>query len=105
MPCSSAIFLIHRSALIAIGLLSSATSSQLRGLAGEFHPRKEISQLEGGGFGGIGTVGRVVLDRTAELLAQRAGFGLRRIGRTHQRSPFLDRIGCLEREDDSGARG
>src|SRR5512145_1855090 len=65
--------------------------------------RKEVSQLERGRFRRIRSMRGVVLDRRPELLAQRSRIGFRRVGRPHERAPFLDRVRRLERKDDDGA--
>jgi hypothetical protein len=49
-------------------------------------------------------VGRVALDRAAEIAAQRPGCGFRRVGRTHRVAPQPDGIGGLERQQHAGAR-
>src|SRR5678816_289334 len=56
----------------------------------QFHAPEEISQLEGRRLRRVGSVRGIELDRRAELLAERAGVGLARIGRAHQRAPLLD---------------
>src|SRR5262245_60823660 len=71
----------------------------------ELHATEKIAELEGRGVRRIRAVSRVVLDRGAELLPQRPGVRLRRIGRSHEVAPFLDRAIRLERHDDARPRG
>src|SRR6187401_3543089 len=66
--------------------------------------RKEVPELERRGFRRVRTVRRIVLDRRAELLAQRSGFSFRRIGGAHERAPLLDRVRGLERQDYDRSR-
>src|SRR5512141_1489679 len=72
-------------------------------LAPEVHAPEEVPELERGCLRRVRAVRRVVLDRGAELLAQRTRVRLGWISRTHQRAPFLDGVRRLEAHDDAGA--
>jgi hypothetical protein len=56
----------------------------------QFHGREEITDLEGGGFRGVGAVGAVHLDAGAQVVANGAGGGLLGVGGTHRVTPFGD---------------
>ena len=68
------------------------------------HSPEEVAQLERRGFGSIRSVGSVVVDRGAEVLAQRARLRLGRIGRAHQVAPLLDGAVGFEAHHDARAR-
>src|SRR6267142_2988410 len=56
----------------------------------EFKARKEISNFESGGFRGVGTVGAIVADAGAEIVADGAGGGFLGIGGAHGVAPLED---------------
>src|SRR5688572_14600026 len=49
-------------------------------------------------------MGRIPLDRAAEVLAQRPRIGLARVGGAHQRPPLPDGVRRLERHQHAGTR-
>src|SRR5262245_31129204 len=59
----------------------------------KLHAAEEVSELERRCLRRIRTMRRVVLDRRAEFLTQRARLGFRRVGRAHEVAPLLDRVG------------
>src|ERR1700730_1331598 len=65
---------------------------------------EKIADFERRRFRFVRTVRGVALDGLAELLAQRAGVGLCRIGRAHECPPFPDGVGRLQDERDGRAR-
>src|SRR5439155_24043739 len=63
------------------------------GASNKLDPRKKVSNFERRRVGRIGSMRRVALDRLRELLADRAGLRVGRIGCAHECAPFLDGIG------------
>src|SRR5947209_3100574 len=70
----------------------------------EFVTGKEIAQFELRSVFGVRAMDRVLFDRRRELLADRAFFRIRRIGRTHQLSQVRDGILFFECENNDGTR-
>src|SRR5882672_1086832 len=62
----------------------------------ELEAREEVRDLGRGRLGGVGAVDRVGLDGRGEILADRAGRRLGRIGGAHELPPPLDRVLGLE---------
>src|SRR5499426_3624612 len=69
---------------------------------GDLEAREEIRDLERRRLGRVRAMYRVRLDRRGEVLADRAGRGLGRIGGAHEVAPFADRV--VPREDHRQAR-
>src|SRR5262245_57239191 len=90
-----------------MSVMSSPTPTRTGPIAAsaQFHPAEEIAQLEGGRVRRVGAMRRVVVDRRAKLLAERAGLGLRRIRGAHQRAPLHDGFRRLEAHHDAGPGG
>src|SRR5690242_7996720 len=78
-------------------MIASRTSNQLDAC-------EEVADLVRRRVGRVGSVRGVALDRLRELFSKRPRIGFRRIGRAHQRAPFLDRVLRLEHEDDAWTR-
>src|SRR5260370_35513754 len=76
--------------------LQNRESNQLE--AGE-----EIADLEGGGFGRVGTVGTIVADAGAEIAANGAGSGFLGVGGAHGVAPFSDGVFGFEDEGENFA--
>src|SRR5262249_13534989 len=66
---------------------------------------EEVRDLECRRLGGVGAVNGIGLDRRREVLADRAGGGLRRIGRPHQLAHASDRMVALEDHRHTGPAG
>ena len=75
--------------------LVSFVVNQTRSMPGKKYP---ISN--GGRLRCIRSMRRVTLDRLRELLAERPGVGLGRVGRAHQRPPLLDGVRRLQNHDN-----
>src|SRR5262249_27711005 len=69
---------------------------------GDLEAREEVGNLERRRVGRVGAVHGVRLDGGCEILADRAGRGLGRIGGAHEVAPFPDRV--VTGEDHGQAR-
>ena len=67
-------------------------------------PAEEVAEFERRRLRRVRAVRGVVVDRGAEVLAQRAGVGLGRVGRAHEVAPLLDGVRRLEAQHDARAR-
>src|SRR5262245_24448376 len=90
----------------AVGTRSGRRMRSTRGIrATEYGLAEEELELPLGGLGGVAAVHQVLGDDGPEVAADRAGRGIRGVGRAHHRPPDADGPLALEADDHHRSRG